>query len=103
MSDTRDEMPTPRLTGTWQIFATAARELSAKLRERELALSQIGASLDTRTAARLRHYRMICESYATSFARWTMDSVAIEDKQRERDEFLELSKLLRLVLQLDAT
>jgi hypothetical protein len=95
---TDSEAPTPRLTGTWQVFATGARELADALRARELELGRVGASLDTRAANRARQYRMILESYAAAFARWTTEDVPLEQKARERDEFVALAAVVRRVL-----
>lgn len=95
-----DETPTPKLTGRWQVFATAARELAEKLQAAEHVASGRPdlAKLDAARASMLRTTRQVAEYYARVFARWTSTDVPIEQKHREQSEFLAFSNFVTEVL-----
>ncbi len=82
-----DEAPTPRLTGTWQVWATAASELSDQLRELELRESKDWAKGDRARAQLARQTRHVAEAFARGFYAWTTAHVEILEKQRQRREF----------------
>ena len=96
MSD--PEAPTPRLSAQWQIFATAAREVADRLRDEELRKSRRLDMLDPHGANLVRQVRMVVESYAAAFGRWTTHEIPIEQKQREQQQFAALNTFARLLL-----
>jgi hypothetical protein len=77
---------------------SAAQELAAKLRDRELALDRVGPALDTGRAVLMRRTRAVVDSYASAFARWSTEDVPTPRKAREQSEFLSLVPFVRALL-----
>lgn len=100
------EAPTPRQTGQWQLYTSAAQELGAELRSAELRLSKVGPDMNGRRADLFRHTRAIVEKFAMGFAEWapmakTDAPISTAQKAREQREFIELARFARTLLQKD--
>ena len=92
------EAPTPRESSTWQFQAGIARGLSQQLRDEEIRLGQVSASLDTGRANMMRHLRMVIDYYAALFERQARPG-APEMRAGDRCEFSAVVRLVQAMLE----
>lgn len=87
MNDPHDA-PTPRQSNTWEFYAKMAREVSERLKLRWLFWLR-AENLDVKRARMLHAMHEVMDHYAQAFDRWPVDdTISIEQKSRERSEFM---------------